>query len=131
MNASAAETVQELDSNLQSAIEVMRNTEYPVTAVVSGCELFRRFITLAKLDTTVRYDVLPYIHTYVSNVLFQTFDECKQIMLERGLLFLQKLEEARGKIVKLAGQFIIDGSVCTYRYVLVWYDDNYVMCSAY
>ncbi|GLV31113.1 eukaryotic translation initiation factor 2B subunit alpha [Carabus blaptoides fortunei] len=86
-----SETVQELDSNLQSAIEVMRNTEYPVTAVVSGCELFRRFITLAKLDT-------------------KTFDECKQIMLERGLLFLEKLEEARGKIVKLAGQFIIDGS---------------------
>lgn len=31
----------------------MRNTEYPVTAIVSGCELFRRFITLAKLDTKV------------------------------------------------------------------------------
>lgn len=85
-----SETVQELDSNLQSAIEVMRNTEYPITAVVSGCELFRRFITLAKLDT-------------------QPFEECKQIMMKRGLQFLQKLGEARGKIVKLASQFIQDG----------------------
>lgn len=32
-------------------------------------------------------------------------------MLNRGLLFLKKLNEARAKIVKLAGQFIVDGSV--------------------
>jgi len=31
----------------------MKNTDYPVTAVASGCELFLRFITLAKLDTKV------------------------------------------------------------------------------
>lgn len=48
----SAETVQELDSNLQFAIEVMRDTDYPITAIVSGCELFRRFITLAQLDNT-------------------------------------------------------------------------------
>lgn len=69
---------------------------------------------------------------YVSNVLFQTFDECKQIMLERGLLFLQKLEEARGKIVKLAGQFIIDGSVCIYVQGtgLCWYGMMMMLCAA-
>lgn len=44
------------------------------------------------------------------NFKFQPFDECKQIMLERGLLFLTKLDEARGKIVKLATRFINDGS---------------------
>jgi translation initiation factor eIF-2B subunit alpha len=49
----AAETVQELDSNLQAAVDAMKNTDYPVTAVASGCELFLRFITLAKLDTKV------------------------------------------------------------------------------
>jgi len=50
---SVAETVQELDSNLQAAVDTMKNTDYPVTAVTSGCELFLRFITLAKLDTKV------------------------------------------------------------------------------
>lgn len=34
-------------------MDAMKNTDYPVTAVASGCELFLRFITLAKLDTKV------------------------------------------------------------------------------
>ncbi|XP_069685234.1 translation initiation factor eIF2B subunit alpha isoform X2 [Periplaneta americana] len=46
-----SETVQELDSNLQAAVDAMKKTDYPVTAVASGSELFLRFITLAKLDT--------------------------------------------------------------------------------
>ncbi|PSN39598.1 hypothetical protein C0J52_06897 [Blattella germanica] len=86
-----SETVQELDSNLQAAVDAMKNTDYPVTAVASGCELFLRFITLAKLDT-------------------KTFGECKNIMLHRGRLFLKKLMEARGKVAKLAAAFIVDGS---------------------
>lgn len=64
----SAETVQELDSNLRTAIEVMKNTDCPVTAVVSGCELFLRFITLAKLDTSVSAWgnlVLPPIYYYI------------------------------------------------------------------
>ncbi len=48
-----AETVQELDSNFQTTIDIMRNTDVPVTAVASGCELFLRFITFAKLDYEV------------------------------------------------------------------------------
>lgn len=86
-----SETVQELRSNLQAAVDTMKNTDYPVTAVASGCELFLRFITLAKLDT-------------------ETFGECKTIMLHRGQLFLKKLMEARGKVAKLASSFIVDGS---------------------
>lgn len=86
-----SETVQELDSNLQAAVDAMKNTDYPVTAVASGCELFLRFITLAKLDT-------------------KTFEECKNIMLHRGQLFLKKLMEARGKVAKSAAGFIVDGS---------------------
>nr|CAD7429169.1 unnamed protein product [Timema monikensis] len=85
-----AETVQELDSNFQVAVDTMKNTDYPVTAVASGCELFLRFITLAKLDT-------------------KTFEACKSIMLHRGQLFLKKLMEARGKVAKLAADFIVDG----------------------
>lgn len=42
---------------------------------------------------------------------FQCFDECKKIMLNRGHVFIKKLDEARGKIVKLAANFIEDGSV--------------------
>lgn len=42
---------------------------------------------------------------------FQTFDECKKIMLARGKLFLKRLDEARGKIVKHALKFIVDGCV--------------------
>lgn len=50
----AAETVQELRVCLQHAIDAMRCTETPVTAIASGSELFLRFITLATLDTPVR-----------------------------------------------------------------------------
>lgn len=48
-----AETLQELDSNLKTAIDVMRNMDFPVTAVASGSELFLRFITFATLDYKV------------------------------------------------------------------------------
>ncbi|KRT82694.1 hypothetical protein AMK59_4475, partial [Oryctes borbonicus] len=87
----SSSTVQELDENFKIGIDVMRNTNYPVTAINSGCELFLRFITFAKLDRN-------------------SIEECKKIMSDRGLLFLKKLNEARAKIVKLAGQFIVDGS---------------------
>ncbi|XP_022919605.1 translation initiation factor eIF2B subunit alpha [Onthophagus taurus] len=83
-------TVQELDENIKTAIDVMRNTDYPVTAINSGCELFLRFITLAKLDST--------------------FEECKQTMLDRGMFFLQKLNQARNKITGFAAKFILNGS---------------------
>lgn len=48
-----AETVQELRNCLQNAIDAMRTTDHPVTAIASGSELFLRFITLATLDTPV------------------------------------------------------------------------------
>ncbi|CAG9837912.1 unnamed protein product [Diabrotica balteata] len=88
---SKSETVQELEANLKDAIQEMKNSNYTVAGINSGCELFLRFITLASLDTS-------------------GFDECKQIMLDRGHLFIKKLDEARGKIVKLAANFIEDGS---------------------
>ncbi|XP_053605764.1 translation initiation factor eIF2B subunit alpha [Plodia interpunctella] len=83
-------TVRELDLNLQLAVEAMRNCDQPVTAISSGCELFMRFITFAKLDV-------------------KSFEECEQIMLQRGRIFLDKLLEARGKVAKQALSFISDG----------------------
>uniref|UniRef100_A0A1B6FR79 Translation initiation factor eIF2B subunit alpha n=1 Tax=Cuerna arida TaxID=1464854 RepID=A0A1B6FR79_9HEMI len=84
-----AETIQELADNLKVAIDVMTKTDYPTTAVVSGSELFQRFITLAVLDN-------------------QTVAGSKQIMLHRGTVFLNKLMEARGKVAIEAADFISD-----------------------
>lgn len=72
----------------------MRQTDYPITSVVSGCELFSRFITLGKFDD-------------------KTMEECKQIMVHRGQIFLKKLLESRNIVAKQGGQFITDGCVCS------------------
>lgn len=45
--------MQELDNKLSKAIAAMRKTDHPLTAVASGTELFRRFITLTRLDIPV------------------------------------------------------------------------------
>lgn len=86
------DTIQELNNVIQAAVKSMRQTEQPITAVVSACELFSRFITLAKFDD-------------------KTMEECKDIMLNRGQIFLTKLLEARNIIAKQAAQFITDDCV--------------------
>lgn len=50
-----AETVQELVTKLKKADEVMQQTDYSITAVMSATELFLRFITLATLDYPVSW----------------------------------------------------------------------------
>lgn len=70
----------------------MRRTDHPITAVVSGSELFSRFITLGKFDD-------------------KTMDECKQIMVNRGQIFLAKLLDARKIIAGQGAKFITDGCV--------------------
>lgn len=92
------DTVQELHSTIQSAVKEMRGTNHPITAVVSASELFSRFITLAKFDD-------------------KTVDECKEIMLHRGQLFLKKLLEARNIIAKQCAQFVTDGCVSVSRFI--------------
>ncbi|KAK5649918.1 hypothetical protein RI129_000947 [Pyrocoelia pectoralis] len=84
-------TIQGLLEDLKLGMEIMKNTNYPSAAITSGCGLFRRFITLAIKDT-------------------YTFAECQNVMLDRGNLFLNKLNASRNKIKKLACQFIVDGS---------------------
>ncbi|KAK3909424.1 Galactokinase [Frankliniella fusca] len=86
-----SKTLQELDNKLSKALASMRQTDYPITAVTSATELFRRFITLTSL---------------LDN---QSFDKCKESMLIRGELFLNKLKEARDKVGKMAAPFIVDG----------------------
>lgn len=48
----------------------------------------------------------------MKTLMFQSFDECEQIMLQRGRIFLDTLLEARGKVAKQALPFISDGCVC-------------------
>lgn len=70
----------------------MRTSNHPITAIVSASELFSRFITLATFDD-------------------KTADECKELMLHRGQMFLKKLLEARNIIAKQCAQFVTDGCV--------------------
>ena len=86
------DTIQELNSTIQSAVQSMRMTEQPITAVVSACELFSRFITLARFDD-------------------KSMDECKTILVNRGEIFLNKLMQARPIIAQKAAQFITDDCV--------------------
>lgn len=98
----AVDTVQELHSTIQSAVKIMRTSNYPITAIVSASELFSRFITLATFDD-------------------KTADECKEVMLHRGKMFLKKLLEARNIIAKQCAQFVTDGCVSPELLsILIW-----------
>lgn len=86
------DTIQELHTTIRNAVKAMRNSDYPITAVVSGSELFSRFITLGKFDD-------------------KTMDECKEIMVHRGQVFLKKLLDSRSVIAIKGAQYINDGCV--------------------
>lgn len=74
---------------MQEAVAAMRNTDLSIAAVVSGGELFCRFITLSLDD--------------------RGMEECREIMLHRGKIFLTKLLNSRNVIAQQAQQFITDG----------------------
>ena len=61
-------------------------------SVKSGCELFLRFITLAKFDT-------------------YAIDECRQKLIERGEVFLERTLSSRQRIAEYSQEFIVDGSI--------------------
>jgi len=87
-------TLVELLHNIKQAIERLKSTDHGlVTSIASGCELFLRFITLH--------------HTDLDNPDFKV---CKNILVERGNLFLTKLATSRQKIASFATQFIRDGA---------------------
>lgn len=61
-------------------------------SVKSGCELFLRFITLAKFDAF-------------------GIDECREKLIARGQVFLERTLSARQRISQYSQAFIVDGSV--------------------
>lgn len=87
-------TIQGLVDTIKEAIKVLKNCGKPITAVVSACDLFICFITLAS----------PMLED-------KTMDEVKKIMLNRGHSFLRKLLDSRNVIAKYAVDFITDGCV--------------------
>lgn len=87
-------TIQGLVDTIKEAIKVLKNCGKPITAVVSSCDLFICFITLAS----------PMLED-------KTMDEVKKIMLNRGHSFLRKLLDSRNAIAKYAVDFITDGCV--------------------
>ena len=89
----SARTLQELVKLLQEASNEMKSVDCSVSSVVSGCELFLRFITLA------------------SKLEEGTFEEIRAVMLTKGMHFLEKMMSARNKIAKLGANNISDGSV--------------------
>jgi len=89
----SAETLQELLELLKFATAEMKSkVDCSVSSVVSGSELFLRFITLA------------------SRLEEGTFEEMRKKMLTKGKHFLDSKMQARSKIAKLGAQNINDGS---------------------
>lgn len=94
-----AETLSGLRDNLKSATDVLVNTDCnSITSILSGSELFLRFITLASLE-------------------HNDFKKVKSILIERGEIFLKKVSSSREKIGKLGMPFLNDGArVLTHSY---------------
>ncbi|NXK51467.1 EI2BA factor, partial [Chauna torquata] len=91
------ETIQGLRSSLLAAIETLSRVDSSV-AVSSGGELFLRFISLTSLE-------------------YSDYSKCKEIMIERGEIFLRKVSLSRNKIAKLCHPFIRDGArILTHAY---------------
>lgn len=105
--------MQELHSTIQASVKIMRTSNHPITAIVSASELFSRFITLATFDD-------------------KTADECKEVMLHRGQMFLKKLSEARNIIAKQCAQFVTDGCVSFFLNLFLTnneFEFNLIVCN--
>ncbi|NXB55287.1 EI2BA factor, partial [Struthidea cinerea] len=91
------ETIQGLRNSLRGAIDTLSRVDSSV-AVSSGGELFLRFISLTSLE-------------------YSDYSKCKEIMIERGEIFLTKVSLSRNKIAKLCHPFIRDGArILTHAY---------------
>ncbi|KAI4889384.1 hypothetical protein NFI96_034084 [Prochilodus magdalenae] len=85
-----SETILGLRENLTKAIGRLQEADSSV-AVSSGGELFLRFISLTSLENP-------------------DLSQCKNVMIERGELFLKKISLFRDKVAKLCHTFIKDGA---------------------
>lgn len=90
---SSAGTLIELSRELKAAVQLLTTqTDSSMPSVKSGCELFLRFITLAKFDMFA-------------------IDECREKLIERGQVFLERTLSSRQRIAENSQEFIVDGSV--------------------
>lgn len=87
-------TVTELREKVIRAIDTLTTTDSSAISIKSGCELLLRFITLTALDAGID----------------ASMEECKEILLKNGEVFLAKCNEARGKITRVACSWILDGA---------------------
>ncbi|CAH8529226.1 unnamed protein product [Heterobilharzia americana] len=85
-------TVQGLYDVMNDAIGRMWEEGVSNLSVISACELFQRFITLATLDTV-------------------GFDECKKVLSERAQIFIRKVGSCRQQIAENFLNYIPNGSV--------------------
>uniref|UniRef100_A0A6B2F5T9 Translation initiation factor eIF2B subunit alpha n=1 Tax=Bothriechis nigroviridis TaxID=88079 RepID=A0A6B2F5T9_BOTNI len=85
------ETIQGLRANLKQAIETLSSVDSSV-AISSGGELFLRFISLTSLENP-------------------DYSKCKEIMIERGEVFLKRISLSRKKIATLCHTFVKDGGI--------------------
>jgi translation initiation factor eIF-2B subunit alpha len=93
MKRSSAGTLSELTHELKSAVQLLTtHTDSSMPSVKSGCELFLRFITLAKFDA---YGI----------------DECRQKLLQRGQVYFERTLLSRQRISEYSQEFIVDGSI--------------------
>ncbi|XP_038061829.1 translation initiation factor eIF-2B subunit alpha-like isoform X1 [Patiria miniata] len=98
LKLSPAGTLAGLRESLKDCISWLMETDNSVTSISSGCELFLRFITLTALDQ-------------------MNFQESKNILVERGKMYLQKVAGSRDKIAALGEPFIRDGcSILTHSH---------------
>lgn len=115
---SPGETIQGLRNSLRDAIDTLSRVDSSV-AVSSGGELFLRFISLTSLEYSVRAArsapllllLLVRDPPAAHPGFFQDYSKCKEIMIERGEIFLTKVSLSRNKIAKLCHPFIRDGAV--------------------
>lgn len=90
-----AKTLAELEKHLKEAIRILKSTNSSVASITSGCDLFLRFLsnmTQAARDT-------------------KDFQECKDLLITRGNMFLRKVESSKQKIARLGCPFIHDEAV--------------------
>lgn len=93
INRSSAGTISELSRELKTAVQLLTTgTDSSMPSVKSGCELFLRFITLAKFDS---FEI----------------DECRKKLTERGQVFLERTLSSRQRIAEYSQEFIVDGSI--------------------
>ncbi|CAF0816856.1 unnamed protein product [Didymodactylos carnosus] len=90
---SNAGTISELSIQLKHSQQLLlTQTDSSMPSVKSGCELFLRYITLAKFDSFA-------------------INECRKQLIERGQLFLERTLNSRQRIAEYGQEFIVDGSV--------------------